>query len=120
VHTSDCPSVLSSDPERLIQVSWNLKEKAAHSVRVRVIANDKKGLLAEISSVLASSEINILRAHMVATEDKRAIGNFVLEVRDLKHLESAFRALTKLKNVLKVERLRGTAASEKEEKETKT
>ena len=30
VHTADCPNILSSDPERLIQVSWNLKEKAVH------------------------------------------------------------------------------------------
>jgi guanosine-3',5'-bis(diphosphate) 3'-pyrophosphohydrolase len=117
VHTSDCPNVLSSDPERLIQVSWNLQEKAVHSVRVRVIANDKKGLLADISSVLASTEINIIRAHMVATEDKKAVGDFELEVRDLKHLQDAFRALNKLKNILKVERVRGVLAPEKEGKE---
>ncbi len=117
VHTADCPNILSSDPERLIQVSWNLKEKAVHPVRARVIANDKKGLLADISSVLASSEINILRANIVTTEDKKAVGNFELEVRDLKHLQDAFRALTKLKNVLKVERVRGMLTPEKEEKE---
>jgi len=50
VHTADCPNILGSDPERLIQVSWNLQEKTVHSVRVRVICNDKKGLLADIST----------------------------------------------------------------------
>ncbi len=50
VHTADCPNILGSDPERLIQVSWNLQEKAVHAVRVRVTCNDKKGLLADISS----------------------------------------------------------------------
>ena len=119
VHTADCPNVLGSDPERLIQVSWNLQEKAVHPVRVRVMANDKKGLLADITSVLASAEINILRANVVTTEDKRAIGNFELEVRDLKHLQAAFRALGKLKNVLKVERVRGAPASEKDGEEEK-
>ncbi|MCX5908625.1 MAG: RelA/SpoT family protein, partial [Deltaproteobacteria bacterium] len=34
VHTADCPNILSSDPSRLIQTSWNLKEKAVHAVRV--------------------------------------------------------------------------------------
>ena len=116
VHTADCPNVLGSDPERLIQVSWNLKEKAVHAVRVRVICNDKKGLLAEISSALASSEVNIIRADVSTTEDKKAICNFELEVNDLKHLQNAFRALTKLKNVLKVERLRGLPTTGKEEK----
>jgi guanosine-3',5'-bis(diphosphate) 3'-pyrophosphohydrolase len=116
VHTADCPNILSSDPERLIQVSWNLKEKAIHAVRVRVICNDKKGLLAEISTALASSEVNIIRAGVITTEDKKAICNFELEVNDLKHLQNAFRALTKLKNVLKVERLRGLPSTEKEER----
>jgi GTP pyrophosphokinase len=116
VHTADCPNILSSDPERLIQVSWNLKEKAIHAVRVRVICNDRKGLLAEISTALASSEVNIIRAGVITTEDKKAICNFELEVNDLKHLQNAFRALTKLKNVLKVERLRGLPSTEKEER----
>ncbi|MGD0624178.1 MAG: bifunctional (p)ppGpp synthetase/guanosine-3',5'-bis(diphosphate) 3'-pyrophosphohydrolase [Thermodesulfobacteriota bacterium] len=116
VHTADCPNILSSDPERLIQVSWNLKEKAIHAVRVRVFCNDKKGLLAEISSALASSEVNIIRAGVITTEDKKAICNFELQVNDLKHLQNAFRALTKLKNVLKVERLRGLPSTEKEER----
>jgi guanosine-3',5'-bis(diphosphate) 3'-pyrophosphohydrolase len=119
VHTADCPNILGSDPERMLQVSWNLKEKAIHAVRVRVICNDKKGLLAEISSALASSEVNIIRAGVITTEDKKAICNFELEVHDLKHLQNAFRALTKLKNVLKVERLRGLPSTEKEEREAK-
>jgi GTP pyrophosphokinase len=117
VHTSDCPNALSNDPERLIPVSWNLQEKAVHAVRVRVTCNDKKGLLADITSALASSEINILRAHIITTEDKKAICDFELEVRDLKHLQGAFRSLTKLKNVLQVERMRGAPMSEKEERE---
>jgi GTP pyrophosphokinase len=115
VHTSDCPNVLGGDPERLIQVSWNLQEKAVHSVRVRVTCNDKKGLLADISTALASSDINILGAHTVTTEDRRAICDFELEVRDLKHLQAAFRTLTKLKDVLKVERMRGATSGEREE-----
>jgi GTP pyrophosphokinase len=115
VHTSDCPNVLGGDPERLIQVSWNLQEKAVHSVRVRVTCNDKKGLLADISTALASSDINILGARTVTTEDRRAICDFELEVRDLKHLQAAFRTLTKLKDVLKVERMRGATSGEREE-----
>jgi len=116
VHTADCPNILGGDPERIIQVSWNLQEKAVHAVRVRLICIDKKGLLAEVSSSLASSEVNILRAHVTTTEDKKAICDFELEVNDLKHLQSAFRSLTKLKNVLRVERLRGLPTMEKEER----
>ncbi len=115
VHTADCPNIMGSDPERMIQVSWNLQEKAVHAVRVRVTCNDKKGLLADISTALASSDINILRAHTVTTEDRRAICDFELEVRDLKHLQGAFRTLTKLKDILKVERMRGATSGEREE-----
>ncbi len=116
VHTTDCPNILGSDPQRVIAVSWNLQEKAIHTVRARVTCNDRKGLLAEISSALASSEVNIVRADIATTEDKKAICNFELEVNDLKHLQNAFRALTKLKSVLMVERLRGLPSPEKGEK----
>jgi len=117
VHTADCTNILGSEPQRLIQVSWNLKEKAVHAVRARVTCNDKKGLLAEISSALASSEVNIIRADVITTEDRKAVCTFELEVNDLKHLQNAFRALTKLKNVIKVERLRGLPTiTEKEKK----
>ena len=117
VHTADCPNALGSDPERLIQVSWNMQEKAVHAVRVRVTCNDKKGLLADISQALASTDINIIRAQTITTEDRKAICNFELEVRDLKHLQGAFRALTKLKDVLRVERMRGAPSGEREEQE---
>ncbi len=116
VHTADCPNLLGSDPQRLIVVSWNLQEKAVHAVRVRVTCTDRKGLLAEISSALSSSEVNIIRANVDTTEDKNAICDFELEVRDLKHLQKAFQALTRLKNVLKVERMRGLPTIEKPEK----
>ena len=112
VHTADCPNILGGDPERLIQVSWNLKEATVHAVRVRITCNDKKGLLADISSALSSSEVNILRADVYTTEDQKAVCNFELEVRDLKHLQNAFRALNKLKNVLKVERLKSYLGTE--------
>jgi guanosine-3',5'-bis(diphosphate) 3'-pyrophosphohydrolase len=117
VHTADCPNILGSDPERLIPVSWNMKEEAVHAVRVRITCNDKKGLLADISSALSSSEVNILRADVYTTEDQKAVCNFELEVRDLKHLQNAFRALNRLKNVLKVERLKSYSAIERPEKE---
>jgi guanosine-3',5'-bis(diphosphate) 3'-pyrophosphohydrolase len=82
-----------------------------------VTCNDKKGLLADISQALASSDINIIRAQTITTEDRKAICNFELEVRDLKHLQGAFRSLTKLKDVLKVERMRGAPSGEREEQE---
>ena len=59
--------------------------------------------------------MNILRAETTTTEDRKAVCHFELEVHDLKHLQNAFRALSKLKNVLKVERLRGLSALDKEE-----
>ncbi len=118
VHTVDCPNVLGADPERQIQASWNLKEKAVHAVRVQVIGNDTKGLLAHFSTSLAASEVNILRAEVSTTDDKRAIFNFELEVQDLRHLQNAFRALSKVKNILKVERLRGLPVLDGGEKKT--
>jgi GTP pyrophosphokinase len=40
------------------------------------------------------------------TEDKKAIGTFEVEIRDLNHLNKVIRALEKIKGVQGVERMR--------------
>jgi GTP pyrophosphokinase len=106
IHAIDCPNILRSDSQRLISAQWDLGQKAIHPARVKVVGNDERGLLAEISSSLSSADVNITNAHVETTVDKKALCIFGIEVNDLKHLEGALKALRKIKNVIQVERLR--------------
>jgi guanosine-3',5'-bis(diphosphate) 3'-pyrophosphohydrolase len=106
IHTADCPNVLNDDPNRRVAVEWDATKEYNYPVKIRVYSDDKKGLLAEISSSLAQSEANITNARVETTEYKKAIGTFELEIRDLTHLKQVIRELQKIKGVDKVERLK--------------
>ncbi len=108
VHMANCPMVQEVDPERLIDVQWSIKEKHAYPVHIRVNCIDKKGLLAEVSSVISSKDVNINNAHIDTTPEKTATCDFEIEVNDLKHFNELVSQLKKLKSVLSVERVGGT------------
>jgi len=109
VHTANCPMIKDIDQERLVEVSWNIKGKETYPVHVRVICKDKKGLLAEVSNVISSMDVNIGYATIDANNpDQTAICDFQLEVHDVRHLNEVVSALKKLKSVITVERVRGT------------
>jgi GTP pyrophosphokinase len=108
VHTTNCPMVKDIDPERLVEVNWNIKGKETYPVHIRVICKDKKGLLAEVSNVISSVDVNIGYATVDTSKpDESAICDFQLEVHNLKHLNDLVAALKKLKSVITVERVRG-------------
>lgn len=105
IHTSHCRNITNADPERRLDVEWDVRERAAHPVKVRVITLDRKGLLAAISNAISACDANIVEADIHTTLDRKAILNFILEVVDTAHLKTVFRAVQHLEDVISVERL---------------
>jgi len=106
IHTLDCQSMVDEDPHRKVEVEWDATKGYSYPVRIRIYSDDKKGLLAEISGSLSSNEANITNARVETTDDRKAIGTFELQIRDLNHLKKVIKALEKIKGVRRVERMR--------------
>jgi len=106
IHTSQCANLQDLDPERFVEVSWSIKDKQTYSVDLLVICQDKKGVIAELSSVISSMDINISHAEVETTQDLRAICNFRIDVLDLNQFNQVVAALKKVKCVLSIERLK--------------
>lgn len=106
IHTSDCKNVIDNDPHRKVEVEWDSKKEYIYPVRIRVYSQDKKGMLAEISNSMSSNEANITNARVETTDEKKAIGTFEVEIRDLNHLKKVIKGLEKIKGVHRVERMR--------------
>jgi GTP pyrophosphokinase len=106
VHATTCPKVLETDPGRRIEVTWDLSQKAAHSVKVRVYCADIKGILAAMTAAITKCEANIARASAYGTGDGRAVNTFELNVNDVTHLNRVLDAIRKVKGVQQVERIR--------------
>ena len=106
IHAADCQNAMDDDPNRRVEVEWDSTKEYSYPVRIRVYSDDKKGLLAEISNSISSSEANITNARMDTNDEKKAIGTFEIEIRDLNHLKKVIKGLEKIKGVNRVERMR--------------
>ncbi|MBI5756854.1 MAG: bifunctional (p)ppGpp synthetase/guanosine-3',5'-bis(diphosphate) 3'-pyrophosphohydrolase [Nitrospirae bacterium] len=109
IHAATCPNVdeLDYDKERLVGVEWDVSEPSTYPVRISVLTIDRPGLLASVSTSITSSEANISHADISTTEDKKAVLNFVIEVKDLPHLERIIQKIEQLNGVLQVKRMMG-------------
>ncbi len=106
VHLASCPQVQEMDPERIIEVHWEVEKGQTFPVNIRIFCTDKKGLLAELSNVISNLGINISRADVATYPDQRATFDFLLNVNDLAQYKKLVSELKKLKNVHSIERQR--------------
>lgn len=108
IHTATCAKALDSDPQRRVDVRWNIKTEGGikRSVKIRVLTLDEPGLLATMSQVISSCGVNITSANIRTTKDKKAICFFDLEVGDVSQLDRVSSQLEGKKGVIAVERTR--------------
>ncbi len=106
VHTTDCQFALENDPERRVDVVWNMVKTAVLPVKIRVLCHDVKGILATITLAITNCEANIASAHIQSTIDQRGENIFEVNVTNLAHLQKVMNSLMKIKGVIKVERIK--------------
>jgi GTP pyrophosphokinase len=108
IHREDCANfkrLQSAHPERVIAVEWGAASDRAFPVDVNVRAFDRRGLLRDISAVLADSKINIHAMNTVTHEgDGIADMNLRITVQDLEELSRVLARLQGLPNVLSARR----------------
>jgi GTP pyrophosphokinase len=105
VHTRGCPKALESDPERRVDVSWDVGREFKRNVTVRVITGDRKGLLAEMSETFSDKGVSISHADCRVTGPDRAVNTFEVAVQDLTQLKDVIAAIEKIEGVKSVERM---------------
>jgi GTP pyrophosphokinase len=105
IHRKDCPNVLAlaKDPERRVEIEWAAEKGDRFYVKLFMRGTDRRGLLSDVAKAISSTGTDIRHADMRATEGGMQ-GEFLVEVRDLSHLEKVKRAIARVKGVLDVER----------------
>jgi GTP pyrophosphokinase len=102
VHTNNCPYIKKMDEERIVNIQWNTREDHTYPVRIKVVCDDIRGVLTEVSSVISSFDINISFAQ-VETENLVATCNFVIDISNLNQLNQIIAAIKQLRFVRSVE-----------------
>jgi GTP pyrophosphokinase len=108
IHREDCANFRrlgTEHPERVIAAEWGSAADRAFPVEVSVRAFDRRGLVRDISAVLADSKINI-QAMNVATDDREGVADISLRitVHDFEELSRVLARIQTLSNVLSARR----------------
>ncbi|MEN9528164.1 MAG: hypothetical protein RI932_37, partial [Pseudomonadota bacterium] len=107
IHSASCPWALSNDPARQVECRWNQQGNAEHNVRLKITAHDKQGMLANITKLISSTQINITGADVQTTPEKRGIITLRVHVSSISQLRDIHEKLEALDGVIHVERLTG-------------
>jgi GTP pyrophosphokinase len=108
IHRQDCGNVLrhrTVSPERLVEVEWGAAGEESYPVDVLVTAFDRRGLLRDITGVLADSKINVTAVNL-ATDKKENISHMTLtvEVNDIQKVGQVLSRIGQLPNVIEARR----------------
>jgi GTP pyrophosphokinase len=91
VHRAACANAAAladRQPERLIEVAWSATPDAVYPVDVAVLAQDRSGLLRDISEVFARERLNVVGVNTLSRRGEAQM-SFTVEVTDSSSLRRA-------------------------------
>ena len=106
VHSASCSNVLNLlyDPERRIAVEWDKgADGTPYTVRLTIQVEDRKGILADVSSKIAGINTNIRNVE-ATVDDQMGRIDMTVEISDVKHLQKVIKSLRSIAGVVDVER----------------
>jgi GTP pyrophosphokinase len=110
VHKRDCPNAIagSSDPsqeDRWLPAHWEKDTRAAtYEASLALLAEDKIGVLAEVSAALAEMRVPVMTVNVAPPKNERAIIYLTVGCRDTEHYNSIVSRLRSIPTVLSVMR----------------
>jgi len=109
VHRKDCNYILKameSKPERLIEVSWGSGRSDIYDVDIKIIAFDRKGLLKDITTILANEKISVEHLNTgVNRKNQTSVITARLNVENTDKLSRVLAQVGQVPNVIEVKRL---------------
>ena len=105
IHRVDCPNILhlSQDGDRRVEIEWSAEQGERFFVKLQMHGTDRRGLLSDVAKAISDTGTDIQHADMRAS-DGGMDAQFVVEVKDLSHLNRVVKSVKKVKGVLGVER----------------
>ncbi|EQA95871.1 GTP pyrophosphokinase, partial [Glaesserella parasuis 29755] len=110
IHRSDCEQLFdlrSSSPERVVEAEWGESYASGKfSLTIRVIANDRNGLLRDVSGIMANEKVNVLGVSS-RTDPKRLIATMdvQIELNNVELLDKLLKRILQIDDVIDAKRL---------------
>ncbi|MEG2016465.1 MAG: bifunctional (p)ppGpp synthetase/guanosine-3',5'-bis(diphosphate) 3'-pyrophosphohydrolase [Oscillospiraceae bacterium] len=109
IHKRDCSNVpkyipLASEPERCINVRWDVLVKENFKSTLSMECIDRMGLIADLSSQLATLHVMIHSLNTRQWKTGKCLITMTITVNGVEHLNSVIKRLEKTDGVLNIER----------------
>jgi GTP pyrophosphokinase len=108
LHRPGCSSLARyrvSEPERLVHAEWGSARDAEYPVDVQIVANDRQGLLRDITSVLANEKINVTATNSISNaQTNQASITLTLQVKDTEQFGRVLGQIARLPSVISARR----------------
>jgi len=102
IHRSNCKNahhLIQTDGERILDVSWAKNIDTQFLGAVKVIGEDRVGLVNDLTEVLSKSMQTNMKSINVSSEGGMFEGILTLYITDLKHLEKVIKRLERVEGV---------------------
>jgi len=107
VHRRDCPNMIhmpEQKRERLLPVSWGAKKTArGYEVDLEVEANDRQGLLRDISDLMMREKVNVTAVNTQSRGDRARMG-FSVQISGSEQLERMLSQMGEIAGVIQARR----------------
>jgi len=113
VHRDGCPNTkrYRKHVDRWLHLEWGAKTKGYFKSKIRVVATNSKGVLAQIARLIAEKGSNIVKVEMQNEEQSLTQMEFEIEVKNLEHLHKVMQPLEESEYVYELERIGGQSFS---------
>ncbi len=105
IHKSDCNNLPALDEEtgRMIDVTWDTNRRQTFLSQVKIMGQDKKHLLNDITEAISSTDTNIVSIEG-KVDDTISHVSLILQVANLHHLNKVITKIQKVQGIISVER----------------
>jgi GTP pyrophosphokinase len=108
IHRASCGNLArmrQKQPDRVLPVAWGGNREQLYPVEFQVLAFDRRGLVRDVSGVLADAKLSIERMTTVTNAAERTADMTVgVRVHDLGELEAVLGRISGLADVIRVQR----------------
>lgn len=111
IHRSDCVNMLclpEIERSRIIDAEWEQSETEheLYSAEIKIYANNRNGLLADISKALTEKDINIISMNTHTNKQGLATLTTTIEIRNMDELNRIIDKIRSIDSVVDIERTR--------------
>jgi len=109
IHRDDCEQLKElsrRNPERLIEAVWGENYSGGYTLTVRITANDRSGLLRDITTIIANEKINVLGMRSRSNiKQQSADIDIDMEIYNIEALNRMLSKLGQMNDVISAKRL---------------